>query len=108
MQWLILGAIGLAIFYELLKSWGWEKGWQRTDENLEKLPEAPGVYILHFPGLRGAVYIGSTKHLRTRLKQHKREKPGWSTFDWYQTKTEQEARAMERKLLTEIERHRRK
>ena len=102
MQWLILGAIGAAILYELLKELKWKRGWPRTEEAIRQLPEAPGVYILHFPGLRGAIYIGSTKHLRTRLSQHKRQKPGWSTFDWYPTRTEQEAREMERKLLAEL------
>ena len=106
MQWLILGAVGAALLYELLRDRGWRRSCPRSEEAIRRLPEAPGVYILHFPGLRGAVYIGSTKHLRTRLRQHKRQKPGWSTFDWYPTRTEREARAMEKRLLSELKRRR--
>lgn len=106
MRWLILGAVGAALLDELLRERGWRRGCPRSDEIIRQLPEASGVYVLHFPGLRGAVYIGSTKHLRTRLRQQERQKPGWNAFDWYPTKTEREAREMERNLLSELKRRR--
>lgn len=100
-MWWILGGIGGLILYNLMKNWGWKRNYRRTDEDISELPEVPGVYILHFPGLE-AVYIGSTKNLQRRLKEHKRSKPGWSYFDWYQTGTVQKARAMEKKLRDEV------
>ena len=104
MNW-IVGALAAAVLYEIIKEWGWKRGYRRVDESIDEVPETPGVYVLHFPGLN-AVYVGSSKHLRTRLKQHQRTKPGWRTFDWTTTATEREARNLERRLQREIKRRR--
>ncbi|MFQ5796662.1 MAG: GIY-YIG nuclease family protein [Candidatus Bipolaricaulia bacterium] len=100
-MWWVLGGIAAVTLYNLMKNWGWERNYRRTDEDINRLPEAPGVYILHFPGLQ-AVYIGSTNNLRRRLKEHKRQKPGWSSFDWCQTNTVERARVLEKKLRDEV------
>ena len=57
--------------------------WAADEENLNDVPAAPGVYALYYYGKRR--YVGKTKNLRRRLKQHYRENVAFTEFNWYET-----------------------
>lgn len=71
--------------------------------NTQSSPEANGVYVMReSPTLEGIIYIGSSNNLRERLLTHWRENDISSVkfFDWYQTKTDEEAKQLERLWIT--------
>jgi len=68
-----------------------------TEKNLEKIPNQSGIYVLH----RGqkSKYVGSAcaGRLRQRIKQQLKEKRGITSFQYRPTKSEKEARLLEKK-----------
>ena len=57
---------------------------QAVDEKyLDAIPDVPGVYALYYYGKRR--YVGQTKNLQRRLKQHFIEDVGFTEFTWYET-----------------------
>lgn len=57
--------------------------WAVNEENLDDVPQTPGVYALHY--YRKRRYVGKSKNLRRRLKQHYRENVAFTEFTWYET-----------------------
>ena len=57
--------------------------WATNEKNLNEVPARPGVYALYYYGKRR--YVGKSKNLRRRLKQHYRENVAFTEFTWYAT-----------------------
>ena len=60
-----------------------ELRWAANEENFTVIPDTPGVYALYYYGKRR--YVGKSKNLRRRLKQHHRENVAFTEFTWYET-----------------------
>jgi len=57
--------------------------WEVNEDNLNDIPEAPGVYLLYYYGKRR--YVGKSNNLQRRLKEHYREDVAFTEFTWYET-----------------------
>ena len=58
--------------------------WSAKERNIRDVPNAPGVYVLHYYGKRR--YVGKSKNLRRRLKEHFSDPDTpFTEFSWYQT-----------------------
>ncbi len=71
-----------------------------TKENIDSVPNTRGVYILRKnTTIESILYIGMAgeKRLKERILEHFNSKdvPEVNFFDWYETKTESDARILE-------------
>jgi hypothetical protein len=73
------------------------------------IPEAPGIYLFSEPGEAGgdgekAIYVGQTRKLRSRLKNHTRlgGKNNEATFAFLLAKTDAEAGGIDTKQYREV------
>lgn len=73
-----------------------------TPKNLDKIPNQSGVYILH----RGhkSKYVGSASagRLQKRMKQQLNQKRSITTIQYRPTRSEKEARKLEKKYRDRI------
>jgi hypothetical protein len=67
---------------------GIEQDWQRDyrPTDIDKLPPEPGVYVLWKE--ERVIHVGQSGNLKQRLSQHEKKKQ-MTSFDWYQSKTEE-------------------
>lgn len=57
--------------------------WAANQKNLDDVPKTSGVYSLYYYGKRR--YVGKSKNLQRRLKQHYRDNVAFTEFTWYDT-----------------------
>lgn len=72
--------------------------WER--ENIDSVPDTCGVYTLRSnTRIGGILYVGKAGvgRLKERILEHFKSKdiPGVIFFDWYETRTEDDAKALE-------------
>ncbi len=67
-----------------------------SNAGISKLPKHPGMYTINAEGEK---YIGHTKNLHQRLKQHKRNGNTGNSISYKQTVTKQQASSLEKKRI---------
>ncbi|MDH5689995.1 MAG: GIY-YIG nuclease family protein [Candidatus Bathyarchaeota archaeon] len=70
--------------------------WKVDGNNLNDVSKASGVYALHYYGKRR--YVGKSKNLQRRLKQHYRDNVTFTELTWYET-THHHRHSLERDLI---------
>jgi GIY-YIG catalytic domain len=75
--------------------------------NHPTIPEVPGIYLFSEPGEHGeekAIYVGQTRKLRSRLKNHTRlgGKNNQATFAFLVAKTDAQAAGVNTKQYREV------
>ena len=69
-----------------------------NDSGILKLPKSPGMYIINSGGEK---YVGSTKNLQRRAKEHLRNGNDGNSLSFKRAVTKKQASGMEKKLIRE-------
>lgn len=67
-----------------------------NERGISNLPRAPGMYKINSDG---DTYIGSTKNLRRRLQEHRRNGNTGNSISFNRTVTRKQANILERNLI---------